>query len=360
MLPEDGGPIPGFPDDVLDYTLASSYGVGADAGLPDQVRFLVGAVRAIRSRLRESAEAPESMPTLFLLAKKSDVSPPPAEFRTVHLMDQGRTTLASHVWFVNAPVLRGDGLQISEWDSESLITDIAATWGAGHVPAVFFDPTTERPQIRFYPGGLQDTDNCDVRFIDDRRVRMDEILAIVDAIHDRFLRTATGQSRSVKLWENPDKHIPKREAEDLVQHHLRVGLTGALPHCIVREEQPSPVGRLDLKIEDRSPRTDGGIVPHAILELKVIRSFSSGGTSIAPGWNAAWIACGVRQADSYRREWSALAAALCCFDMRVKPVGDAMFTDAVRKEASSLEVQLRAWDMYPSPAAGREAPLERS
>ena len=356
MPPDTEGPVAGFPDAQLDRTLGLSYGVGADTGLPDAVRFLVGTVRAIRNRLRNTIDNPESTPTLFLLTRKGAVAPPEGELQIVHLMDQGRAPLEGRVWFVNAPVLRAEGLRIPDWDSESLITEIAVDWGAGEVPAILFDPTTDQPQIRHYPRGLANSDECDVRHIEDRMVDLDEILTVIDEIHDRFLQTGTAQSRSVKLWEDQDMYYPKRDAEDLVQHHLRLGLTTALLSCIVREEQPSPVGRLDLKIEDREPRGDGGPVPHAILELKVLRSFTSGGTRVSIRKNKEWIASGVKQADSYRKEWSARAAALCCFDMRVAPEGDGMFTKATRKEAAALDVRLRAWDLYPTPAAERSAP----
>ena len=228
--------------------------------------------------------------------------------------------------------------------------------GLGRYQALLFDPTIEQPQFRYYPNGLADADTCDVRHVENRSVTLSAIFDDIDRVHDRFLRTGAASSRSVKLWQNKAKHRPKREIEDLVQFHLRLGLTIAFPLCIVREELNSPAGRCDLKIEDREPEpSTGGIVPHAILELKIVKSYGSKGNSYSALQNSRWIASGVTQAESYRIEWSARAAALCCFDMRVKPEGDAMFTDSTREDARQRGVELRAWSLYPTPERERAA-----
>ena len=99
------------------------------------VRFLVGAVRAIRNRLKNTTgDDQETAPAIFLLARGEDFATPTGDVETVHLMDQGRRALQRRVWFVNAPVIKADGLEIANWDSETLIAEIIAEWGAGEVP----------------------------------------------------------------------------------------------------------------------------------------------------------------------------------------------------------------------------------
>jgi hypothetical protein len=133
-----------------------------------------------------------------------------------------------------------------------------------------------------------------------------------------------------------------------------VGLVNAFPSCTVRHEQPTPLGRVDLEIEEINPLDPGITVRHAVLELKVLRSFSNTGTPVATGRIQEWVDSGVRQAAAYRADKGARAAALCCFDMRREDSGDSCFDD-VRYLANQLTVALRRWYLFASSSLCREA-----
>src|SRR5687767_3721207 len=99
----------------------------------------------------------------------------------------------------------------------------------------------------------------------------------------------------------------------------------AFPTCTIRHEETGTSGRLDLEIEETDEASLGTVVRYAVLEPKVLRSFRSGGSTYSDQKNLDWIEDGVGQAASYRAERKALAAALCCFDMRKEMTGEKCF-----------------------------------
>ncbi len=115
--------------------------------------------------------------------------------------------------------------------------------------------------------------------------------------------------------------------------------------CIVRHEQSIVSGRLDLEIEESDPLDRSQITRHAVLELKVLRSFRSSGAAVRPNETLDWVLAGVKQAASYRREKGARAAALCCFDMRREHSGEQCFNH-VRELAVDLETDLTHWFIF--------------
>jgi hypothetical protein len=174
---------------------------------------------------------------------------------------------------------------------------------------------------------------------------LDEILAVIDKVHATKLAAPNMQSRFLKLWKTPTKFIPQKDAELLVQEYLDTALIGAFPTCTIRTEQPQPTGRLDIEIEEANPAQPGYFVRHALLELKVLRSFGSTGNPITETEIKTWVEEGVNQAHAYRVDRGTKASALCCFDMRKSFLEFDCF-DHVKEKAANCAVVLRAWPIY--------------
>jgi hypothetical protein len=147
------------------------------------------------------------------------------------------------------------------------------------------------------------------------------------------------------MWEDSDKYWVIKDAEDRIQMYLVTGLTAAFPTTTVRMEQTQVTGRLDIEIEEPDPIDRSKFTRHAILELKVLRSFGSTGNAVSAAETEEWIKSGVEQAAAYRMERKALASALCCFDMRQTDTGEACFT-TVSECAKELCVSLWRWFIY--------------
>ncbi len=157
-----------------------------------------------------------------------------------------------------------------------------------------------------------------------------------------------------KLWQDHEKWWPAKQAEALVQLHLKAGLAGAFLTCTVRHEQTMAEGRLDLQIEERDPLDPGKVTHHAVLELKVLRSFGETGKAYTEQDMLDWIESGVKQAAAYRDNKGARHAVLCCFDMRVEDTKEVCFAH-VLDLARRLSVELKRWFLYGSSDLYRDA-----
>src|SRR5207249_4279645 len=110
------------------------------------------------------------------------------------------------------------------------------------VPAIIFDPRTSTPSVRYYRSGLRDPETVELLSISGAEVTLDRIFEVIGQIHRACLITPEAQTRAGKLWADGKKWWASENAEDLVQSHLRVGLTTAFPTCTVRHEQTDVPG----------------------------------------------------------------------------------------------------------------------
>lgn len=337
-------------------TARTTINVGADADLPDDVRFIAGVAKLILRRLAEIKTGADPVrPAVFFLesnapACKSGIMP-----KRVPMLDNGLTTLTGRLWFMAPVVVTGRYIELEECDDDELFKIVTDDLLMGEVPAVVFDPRTKIPELRFYPSGLKDPVTCHKAELHKGQITLEEIFQVIDHVHRTLLVTPEAQSNAGKLWSDNMKYWPVENAEDTIQLYLRAGLTTAFPACTVRHEQTSVPGRLDLEIEQSDPLDRGDIVRHAILELKVLRSFSNTGKTIYTEQDALdGIEKGVKQAATYRDDKDAKAAALCCFDMRRINTGEKCF-EHVTELAKRLVVVLRRWFIYATSEQYREA-----
>lgn len=342
------GSVPGWDDASLVETGQRFRGDGADAGLPDHVRFRTNVARLIRRRMA-AVVAPGDPAVFILLPEGPANSRVPLE--SAPMLNNGVTEVEGKVWFVGPVAARGIGLNLEGW-SDQAVFDLATALGVDRAPAILYETRTQPCEARFFPVGLAEPDNYELLRLDSANVTLAEVLEVVDRMYERSLKTPDAQHPEGKLWKNASRHLPYLRAESRIAYSLREGLTGAFPTCTVREEQPQPSGRLDLEIEEPLPEDPSRVIRHAILELKVLRSFRSSGAAV-PGVEAAKaIADGVRQAASYRTDRGSRSSALCCFDMRLNASGDACFGE-VRALAKRHRVTLRVWHIFNSARAWR-------
>jgi hypothetical protein len=338
----------------LPSTAKSNVGVGADSDVPPQIRFVAGVARLVRRRLaRNGADADPARPAVFLLEPSPAIEAPDVQPQRVPMLDNGLTPITGRLWFVNPVVRAGKYLDVEDCDDNTLFTIVIETLGLGTIPAIVFDPRTPVPSVRYYPSGLHDPDNVEALAVFHADVSFDRIFAAIDRIYEHCLITPEAQPPAAKLWDTGEKWWPVRNAEDVVQSQLKAGLIVAFPSCTIRHEQTAVTGRLDLEIEESDPLDPSQIVRHAILELKVLRSYGSTGISVSEQETESWVESGVRQAASYRRDKGARLAALCCFDMRKVPV-PACF-ELVAELAAKLQVEVRTWYIYATSEQLRQA-----
>jgi hypothetical protein len=338
------GSVDGWPDQNLLATAHAHFGEGADSDLPEWLRFLIGVVRIIGNRRRQATE-PEQTPAVFFLAPTGPASLAATELRSEPLLDNGLSELGGQLWFVGPVPHNGLALALPEWPSDAELFDrIEGELAIGDLPAVLFDPRPDPPQLRHYPAGLADRDRVVVIATAGQPIDLDRVLEVLDVAHRAHLEKPRSHPEPARLWQNGAKHRPKSDAEARIQFILRIALQAAFPATVVREEQPQTSGRLDLEIDEAVPPA-GTFIRHALLELKVLRSYTNTGSIVSASTAAEAIEEGLRQAIAYRDERGTLASALCCFDMRKAHSGESCF-EPVAQHASEQKVALRVWPLY--------------
>lgn len=354
--PDDARPIFGtWTAAELAKTARADAGLGSDAGLPPLVRFVSNVAKLVRRRRAQpNAGLDPLRPAVFLLHPIPPEHPSSNVSKRVPMLDNGMTVVNGRIWFVSAGPGSGRYIDFAVADDEELFQLVTTTLGLGATPAIVFDPRPPTAEARFYAKGLDDPDHYETVSLSDGDVTLDRIFDAIENVYKSCLVTPEAQLEPGKLWRNPNKWWPSPKAEAVVQLNLKAGLVAAFPTCTVRHEQTMPEGRLDLEVEQCDPLDRSQITRHAVLELKVLRSFRETGAPVPDKATFDWVESGVKQAAAYRNSKSARASALCCFDMRKENTGEVCF-EHVRELAKGLSVELRRWFLYAKSRHYREA-----
>ena len=263
------------------------------------------------------------------------------------------------VWLVNAPVVVGLSKSCNDLTDEETFDFVTASLDLGMLPTIVYDPRVSTPQLRFYAQGLSSPENYEAILLTAGPIPLEKILAEVEKIYEQHLRTPEAQSDAGKLWKKNTHWWAAENAEKVTQLYLKVGLSRAFPNCTVREEQTQVSGRIDLEIEERVSADPSQFRRHAVLELKVLRSYGATGKPYPDDFNLEWVKKGVGQAYAYREERGALKSALCCFDLRSTDTANACFLH-VQDLASRLQVTLCRWYVYASSEIFRAAVVSQT
>jgi hypothetical protein len=261
------------------------------------------------------------------------------------MLDNGMEPVNGRVWFV-APVVRsGRYSQLTVHSDAEMFAHVTDVLGFGDVPAIVFDPRLPVPEIRFFFNGLEDPDAYNLIPTGNMPITIERVLEAVGLVYKESLITPEARTHVIKLWSNPVKRWASEDAEAIVQALLKPGLKLAFPTCNIRLEQLQIEGRLDIEIKEVDALDSSQVIKHAVLELKVLRSYGVRGRRVGDPYTRTWVESGVTQASAYRDGKHARAAALCCFNMHRLNSHDSCF-DHVREIADALQVELRRWYIY--------------
>lgn len=319
--------------------------------LSPELRFQVYLSRTIRAR-EHQADAETGGAAAFILVppEQQELLKAGRSFnRTVHM---GRVRLAGRIHFMTA---RAASSAFEEYTGDANgVFERIADLQYDHLPTMVYDPGAGKTRLSFYPKGTHTDDGMIEVDLDVGPVTEAEILSVIDAVYRTELCTPDN-SGPTSIWENPGKGYPIKEAERTVQQFLRVGLAARFHWCTIRAEQPGKLGRTDLEVVDNRTGEAGSITHHALLELKVLRSFSHSGSAYTAATTEDAVSKGMKQAHSYGNDNNTLLRMLCCFDMRTDDVGDTTTFAQVQTEAATLCVSLKRWYLYRSSEHMREA-----
>lgn len=320
-------------------------GIGSDSELCPELRFLSNVVKLVRRRRASESNSLETRKVaIFLFCP--NVPESILKATRVPRLENGLSELDGKLWFVNEAVVSGHSLDMKEGNDDEIYDWIGSDLELGDVPAILYDPRTELAEIVFYPKGMLSIDLRHLHQLEPE-FKIEDVIEVIDQTYKRELITPDAQSVALKLWENDEKCWPRNDAEHRVQASIRSALQGAFPAYTIRHEQPQTTGRIDLEIELQDASDRSKATKYGLLELKVLRSFTSGGNSYSKRKTKNAIIEGVNQAYSYRIERGTRVSALCCFDMRVNGPHDTCF-DHVKTDAISKDVLTCVWYLFSS------------
>lgn len=331
----------------------STYGDIDD--LPLELRFQVYVSRTIRARERQ-ADAETTGAAAFILVtpeQQEGLKAGRSFNRTVYM---GRVRLAGRVHFMTH---RAATSAFEEYTGDANgVFERIAELQCDHLPTLVYDPGAGKTRLSYYPKGTHTDDGMIEVDLDVGPVTEADILSVINAVYRTELCTPDN-SGPTTIWENTGKGYPIKDAERTVQQFLRVGLAARFHWCTIRAEQAGKLGRTDLEVVDNRTGAVGSVTHHALLELKVLRSFSHSGSAYAATATEEAVSKGVNQAHSYGNDNNTLLRMLCCFDMRSDDVGDTTTFAHVRTEAATLCVSLKRWYLYRSSEHMRDALAQR-
>lgn len=323
--------------------------------LPLELRFQVYVSRTIRARERQTdAETAGAAAFILVTPQQQEQLKDGRSFnRTLHM---GRVRLVGRVHFMTH---RAATSAFEEYAGDANgVFDRIAELGYEHLPTMVYDASAGKTRLSYYPKGTQTDDGIVEVDLDVGPVTEAEIMSVIEAVYRTELCTPDNTGPT-KIWENASKGYPIEDAERTVQQFLRVGLAARFHWCTIRAEQPSKLGRTDLEVVDDRTGEVGRVTHHALLELKVLRSFSHSGSAYTAASNQESVSKGVNQAHAYGNINNTLLRMLCCFDMRSNDIGDTTTFAHVQTEAATLCVSLKRWYLYRSSDHMREARAQR-
>ena len=322
-------------------TVSRFRGIGAEAGLPERDRFLVCVAQLLLRRMAKSkAEGKSDVEDVAIFILTPSLPDTVSDAEWVPRIDDGSTMVSGRLWLAPAAVISAHFVELPQFeDEEDRKSYIADVLNLGLKPALVFDPRPGYTLLTWFPEGLDSPSQAQEKSLADE-VSPDEVFKAIDKLYEQMLKTPGSMPSGGNMWLKAGKCWPQANAEAIVQSYLKAGLLTRFPQCKVRHEQTQPAGRSDLEIEELDPIERGHVTKHAIIELKVLRSFGSSGKQVPQSEIDDSIESGIQQAASYCDDKGARWSALSCFDMRTDDRGNNACFAHVQDGAAALEVNL--------------------
>jgi len=348
VAPDDRNPFGGIHETEIRDLAARYANNDSELSASEFSIALESVARAISARMdhQDYAAEPKRL-TIFLISDRPRELAERIGAVSEPILDNGSRSFCGCILVAPATCHSGYGYALNGTTNAELFQEVVDK-GAGEEIALVFDPNATEKEIRYYPKGLALPEMVQRFSFRTMNFTVQMLDSVLKRLHDEILLTPDA-AKGLDIWERASNYWPIKDCEARLQGLMKLTLTVAFDTRLfsVMWEVPGTQGRCDLFVIARDTNENGRLTAHAVIELKVLRSFSSGGSRVAKKVNADAIKKGVLQARGYRDDRHALHAMLCCYDMR-KPIqsdGDKCF-DPIRKGASRNAVHLRCYRLY--------------
>ena len=204
--------------------------------------------------------------------------------------------------------------------------------------------------------GISDSPHIDAIRAQEPSATLDQLMEALRYYHQS--RVVTPSNCPKGLW-HPDcaqQYIPGPAPEKAIQSDLKLAL-GSWFRGVVRAEgeDSTNIGRIDVRLLTK--RAEGGLAYWIILELKIIKSFTSTRSAVTDSTNLAAIVKGVKQAGAYRANRCADEGMLEIYDLRENKSEDLRAREDVSAalEKYSPPPRVDLWPVFGSADDARDA-----
>lgn len=260
------------------------------------------------------------------------------------------TPLLGHLFFSNADASHGhfipvptDAGAVVDWLEENELADCP-------IVTVYRNEKEVVTRRR----GVHDSVRRDAIRDREPSATVEQLLEALDLYHRKQVVTPAECPGGV--WNRAGRYIPGPEPEKSIQQALRFALNYWFRGVVRAEaEDRTNIGRIDVRLLKKE--ASGGLAYWVILELKVIKSYTSTGTSVGDSANVEAIVKGVKQAGAYRANRDAEEGMLEVYDLRQDKAADLTTRQEVTVAAAkySPPPRIDVWAMYGSSEDARNA-----
>lgn len=340
----------GWEEDRAQLASAPVTGIGLYADQPAFLDFKVLTLQLMTNLAKDKSFDANDGPVYFVLADGDLFGAVRSLATSVALLRIRPINYFGRLWFVPRNLGHGFAIETGAKPPDDVFEQIC-NLGGGERPCIVVDPY--KPELAMvYADGVSRPEAGETVDLSDMTVNAASIDEALDGLYS--LIRSPDQSTERPLWHVARKWQPVKEAEKAVQHEVTRALAGRFGRFLdVRSEQPSSIGRTDLELIQFRGLPFGQNIRHALIELKVLRSFGSTGKEVSDRLIRRHISQGVRQASSYGDASNSKIRMLCCYDMRKADNSETL--KDFEQPAKERNVLLRRYFLHNSSETLRQA-----
>lgn len=345
----DANPLGGANAEDIAKAVIDSVGEGVELDAPDFGIAMQAISRGIGSRLRNASydQDPSSLAVFILTDRPRSIARSLGATKEP-IINNGAVALNGNIWITGPNFQSAHRISIKSTSNGDIFKEIN-TLGLGDNEAFVFDPNGSESELRHYPKGCDEMDIVSRFLIAKTDFSIETLDEVLTRFHEGSVRVPDViLNKDLSPWKQSEKYIPRPRAEEFIQTLLRWYILACFHKpfdCVF--EMPGSQGRCDLMLVSKNIDGPNTWEYHAVLELKILRSKTSGGKSKPKTDTAQAVEKGVNQAIAYKTTTCANYGMLCSYDMREVSDGESCY-DAVRDVATTNCIELRHYRLFGS------------
>jgi hypothetical protein len=348
--PTDTNPLGSADVSAMVSVAHDNLGVDPEIDVPSDRIAVQAIAKAISARIRNDAFSSDGkILSAFFISDRSRAEAERLSAQRVPIVDNGSVVFAGSLW-IAGPAFRGAYRHSFAHASTSEIFEEIEDLGLGQSPMFLFDPNATDLEVRYYPHGISDADMVQVLLIGQHEFSIDALDRVLQRFYETSIRTPDAKIGPEGPWSDPKKYVPRPETEAFLQNWIKIAINVGFQAPYTCEfEKPGTEGRCDLMLVSKHPTQENTQIHHAVMELKILRSRTSGNRSVSETVRRDAVEKGLKQAIAYKNEQNAELAMLCCFDMRTVAHCDKdECFKPIAAPAKKAGIELRRYRMYGS------------